>query len=68
MRIVDIRDMPGYDGKVLNGVDSVTRGLVYWDERNKASCKKHGAMLCVSKDRRIWRCPACHVGLYVEEW
>ena len=67
-RIVDIRDMPGYNPKVPNGSDSVTRGLVRWDDVQRAVCATHGAMNCVSQDRRIWRCLTCHAGAYVVEF
>lgn len=57
--------MPGYNPKVWNGVTSVSQGLVKWTYKNKATCLNHGAMLCVSLDRRLWRCPECHAGCYV---
>ena len=53
------------DSSVTNGANSVSEGLVYWHPTNKVSCREHGAMLCVSEDRRIWRCIACNVGGYL---
>ena len=68
LEIVDIGNMPGYNPKVTNGIDSVSKGKVSWDPHQKAVCKNHGAMNAVSMDRRIWRCLTCHEGLYVREW
>ena len=62
---MDIKDMPNYNSEIKNEVDSVSQGKVTWT-RHKATCHEHIAMLCVSKDRKIWRCPECHVGCYVE--
>lgn len=67
VNIIDIKDMPGYNPAVKNGIDSVSTGKVTWTCANKATCSRHGAMLCVSPDRRIWRCPECHAGCYVVE-
>ena len=53
------------DSSVTNGANSVSEGLVYWHPTNKVSCHEHGAMLCVSEDRHIWRCIACNVGGYL---
>lgn len=60
--------MPDFNDKVKNGIDSVSKGFVIWTEKNKATCHQHDAMLCVTPDRRIWRCPTCHVGCYVKSW
>lgn len=57
--------MPGYNPVVKNGAESVSLGKVIWTEKNKVTCMVHGAMLCVTEDRRIWRCPACNEGAYV---
>lgn len=48
-----------------NGMTSVSEGKVIWTEENKVTCVEHGAMLCVSEDRRLWRCPACNEGAYL---
>jgi hypothetical protein len=50
------------------GDRSVSEGKIYWDKKNKVSCKTHGAMLCVAPDRRLWRCIACGAGAYVKRW
>ncbi len=63
----DLKEMPGFNTTVPNGIDSVSKGLVFWTDNNKVTCHKHGAMLCVSEDRKIWRCPACNVGGYLEQ-
>jgi hypothetical protein len=63
-QLIDLADhLP--DSPVGNGARSVSEGKVYWDPTNKVSCREHRAMLCVSKDRTIWRCPACNVGAAV---
>lgn len=64
-RIVNIREMPGYNSSIINGINSVSQGLVWWDGENKATCIYHGAMNCVSQDRKIWRCLMCNEGCYV---
>ncbi len=66
--IVDIADMPDFNPAAgLHGTKAVSAGEVTWTLRNKATCHLHEAMLCVSPNRRIWRCPACNVGCYVKE-
>ena len=67
VRIIDIQDMPGYNPKVPNGRDSVSQHRVFWFITYKAWCKIHGAMNCVSENRRIWRCLTCHEGCYIPE-
>lgn len=37
--------------------------LVKFDTGNNLVCEEHGAMLCVNKDRSIWRCPVCNIGI-----
>ena len=65
--LVDIKEMPNFNATaVQNGTDSVSKKKVYWTVKNKVTCKEHGAMLCVSEDRRIWRCPTCHEGGYIK--
>ncbi len=70
--IIDIKDMPGYNPAVTDGVDSVSRGFVFLRQSEYCAndtlyphCKIHGAMLRVSKDG-IWRCGefGCHSGCY----
>ena len=64
--LTNIKDMPNFNkGAVQNGIDSVTKRKVYWTDNNLVTCKKHGAMLCVSEDTRIWRCPTCNEGGYI---
>lgn len=68
--LIDIRDMPNYNPKA-NTLDreerDVSNGQVFWTDRNKVTCRDHGAMLCVSANRDLWRCLAlgCHAGAYV---
>jgi len=64
MKIVDLKDMPGFNPEVKNGSDSVSKGLVYLNGLYP-SCTKHGAMNKVSKDG-IWRCVqlGCNNGCY----
>lgn len=26
-------------------------------------CEEHGAMSCVNKERSLWRCTSCHIGV-----
>jgi len=65
-RIMDIAKMPSFNPKVQNGVHSVSEKKVFWTDNNYVTCREHGACLCVSKDRKIWRCPTCNEGAYVE--
>lgn len=67
--LVNIAEMPNFNIETASrGDHSVTDGFVYWNDVNKVCCRKHKAMLCVSPDRRLWRCIACGVGAYVKEW
>ncbi len=66
MIIVDIGDMPNYDPKVKDGIDSVSSGRVILKKYKSGQyphCIEHGAMLRVSIDG-IWRCPTCRAGCY----
>ncbi len=62
--IFDLSKMPNYNKTVINGVNSVTEGKIFWTDHNKVTCKIHGACLCVSPDRTIWRCATCNEGAY----
>ncbi len=64
-RLWDIKTMPDFSSAVTNGTNSISRGRVYWTNKNKVTCRKHGAMLCVSESRQMWRCPACNEGAYM---
>jgi len=64
-KIIDIQDMPNFNPEVTNGRTSVSEGKIIWTENNYVTCILHGACLCVSKDRKLWRCPICHEGAYV---
>ena len=64
MRIEDLATaMP--DSAVTNGGHSVSQGQVFWTDENKVTCRDHRAMLCVSEDRHVWRCPTCNAGAYL---
>jgi hypothetical protein len=66
--LLDLEAMPGYNlaaNTTGRRERAVTDGLVYWDEVHKVCCKLHRAMLCVNRERTIWRCPWCHTGAYV---
>lgn len=39
--------------------------LVKFDGTGYPSCEKHGAMNCVNKERTLYRCPVCHIGIDV---
>lgn len=65
MNILDIEKMPDYNSKVKNGANSVSQNIIYWTDRNKVTCREHGACLCVSPDRKIWRCATCNEGAYL---
>ena len=66
--IFDIADMTGHnpDKTGNRGIRAVSEGKVTWDEDQKAMCSAHRAMLCVSEDRKLWRCIACGNGCYRE--
>lgn len=64
-QLIDIADMPDFNPVVKNGLRSVTQDLIFWTKNNKVTCKEHGACLCLSQDRNIWRCPTCNEGAYV---
>lgn len=59
---------PGANTKAPRGDHSVSGGKIIWDAKNKVCCRSHGAMLCVSDNRRLWRCIACGAGAYVLTW
>lgn len=67
MIIVDIKDMPGYNPSVKNGIDSVTTNKVYPSSiiDGHPYCVRHDSLLKVSRDG-IWRCgePHCSNGCY----
>ena len=78
MKIVDIKDMTGFNPQVKDNIDSVSKGLVVLVEfqyeyemmmiKHYPYCVIHGAMNKVSKDG-IWRCltDKCGVGCYQVE-
>jgi hypothetical protein len=37
--------------------------LIMFDLNGYPSCEKHGAMNCVNKERSLWRCLTCGVGV-----
>ena len=41
--------------------------LVKFDENGYPMCEEHGAMNCVNKDRTLWRCLECHIGINVTD-
>ena len=41
--------------------------LIKFDASGYPSCEKHGAMNCVNKERSLWRCSACGVGVSFED-
>jgi hypothetical protein len=66
MKIVDLKDMQGFNDEVLNGKDSVSTGRVFLSEyaaKLYPTCIKHGAINKVTK-YGIWRCLTCHEGCY----
>lgn len=65
MKLIDIKEMPDYNPAVPNGSDSVSQGVVTL-LGGSPWCKYHGAMNCVSTNRKIWRCLTCHAGCYRE--
>jgi len=40
-----------------------TKNIIQFDENGYPRCEKHGAMNCVSKDGRLWRCIQCGIGV-----
>jgi len=63
--VLDMDQMPDFNTKVKNGTKSVSGGKITWTKENKVTCVDHGACLCVSEDRSIWRCATCNEGAYV---
>ena len=48
-----------------------SQNIVQFDKRGYPSCEEHGAMNCVEKGRRLWRCIVCGVGVSFgsfDEW
>lgn len=39
------------------------KNIIRFDARGYPSCEKHGAMTCVNKERSLWRCIQCGVGV-----
>jgi hypothetical protein len=39
------------------------KNIVQFDVDGYPGCEKHGAMNCVSQNRRMWRCIMCGVGV-----
>jgi hypothetical protein len=39
--------------------------LVKFDTDGYPTCEKHGSMNCVNRERTIYRCPVCHIGIDV---
>lgn len=39
------------------------KNIVQFDANGYPSCEKHGAMNCVNKDRKLWRCITCGIGV-----
>lgn len=37
--------------------------LIVFDKNGYPACEKHGALNCVNKERTLWRCSICHVGV-----
>lgn len=83
MKLIDLREMPGANLSVPNGMDSVSRGLVELREDPHAVAISYGAEEyavthtsphCVKHGAMnrmshdgIYRCPTCHVGCYLVE-
>lgn len=70
----DIKEMPGFNSEVKNGISSVSEDKVFWGklESDKVgldtvTCREHGACLCVAvtKQGRLYRCPTCNQGAFV---
>ncbi len=68
MKLIDLEDMPGYNAVTDNNRATqryVSKGEVYWSDKNKVCCIEHRAMLAVNPDCTIWRCIACGRGAYL---
>jgi len=39
------------------------KNIIQFDQSGYPSCEEHGAMACVNKDRSLWRCIQCGVGV-----
>ena len=64
MKIYDLKEMPNINSKSgAHGLDSVSTGKVFWTNKNKVTCHKHGAMNKMSPNG-IWRCIMCNEGAY----
>ena len=67
MKIIDLKDAPGFNPAVKNGTDSVSTGKVFMatthSYKPSPTCHIHGAMNKVS-EAGIWRCLACNEGCW----
>jgi hypothetical protein len=66
--LIDVADMPGWKPSTTSGGEySVSEGRVRFERRLvwTPCCEEHGAMLCVSSNRALWRCIACGAGAYI---
>jgi hypothetical protein len=71
--LATISDVP--NGAHSVSEDKVFYGLMDWMSHEPKAletvcCVKHGAMLnvAITKDGKIWRCPACNVGAFEKKW
>jgi len=39
------------------------KNIIQFGRKGYPSCEEHGAMNCVNKDRSLWRCIMCGVGV-----
>jgi len=39
------------------------KNIIQFDASGYPSCEEHGAMVCVNKERNLWRCIQCGVGV-----
>ena len=66
INMIDIKDMPNFNPKVRDNIDSVFSGRVFIKKLVIGEypwCVKHGAMNKVSREG-IWRCIMCGDGCY----
>ena len=74
MKLMDIAEMPNFNGQVTNGTKSVSErriffgklGWMFPESVNCVCCIERGACLCVAvtDEGRIYRCEVCNEGAY----
>lgn len=65
-KIIDLADA-NFKTPVVNGARSVSEGKIYVEtSTNSPYCTIHGACLSVAPNNKLWRCPACNEGCWID--